>query len=174
MDQAASFLVKIIIIKCKSTPSVLNIPPACSPCSREHLERLRHWPRLTGRSNARHVFAVGFSCFLLLHIKREIPYGPFNGCLEMGCLSPQRDVLVFCTWLHFSLLPHRTSQRLWFRAGGVCRQQVLLKLRGGFFPLIARVGYGWMWTVVWVCICEFRNLIQNKLTRTGKLRLTPK
>lgn len=144
MDQAASFLVKIIIIKCKSTPSVLNVPSARAQCRRERLERLRHWPKLAGRSNTRHVLAVGFSCFLLFHIKHEIPYGPFNGCLEIGCLSPQRDVSAFCTWLHFSLLLHGTSQRLWFRGEGVCRQQVLLQLRGSFFSLIAWVGYVWM------------------------------
>lgn len=122
-------------------------------------------------SQAEMTLAAGFSWFLF-HIKLEISYGPFNGCLEIGCLSPQRDILLFCTWLRSSLLPHRTSRRLWFR-GGVRRQQVFLKLRGGFFFLITWVGYAWMQIIVWVCVCECRNLIQDKLTWSGKPRLTP-
>lgn len=144
MDQATSFLVKIINVKCKSTPRVLRLPTAPALCTGEHLERLRPCPKPSGRSNTWHVLAAGFSCSLLLPIKNEIPYGLSNGCLEIGCLAPRRDVLEFCTWLHFSLLPHRRSQRLWSRGEGARWQQVLLKLRGSFFPSIVWVGSVWM------------------------------
>lgn len=144
MDQAASFLVKIIKIKCKSTPSVLKLPTAPALCRGEHLERLRAHPKPSGGGNTRHVFAAGFSCSLFLPIKNGIPRGFSNSCLGIGCLAPRRDALEFCTWLYFSLLPHRRSQRLRSRGEGARQQQVLLKLRGSSFPSVVWVGSLWM------------------------------